>query len=176
MNRITQRIPTETTGKTRQLLDGVQAKAGSVPNMFRVLANSPAALDAYLSFSGAIAAGTLGGKVRELISLTVSEENHCTYCLSAHSFFAQKRGISEPEIADARQAVAANPKTDAVLKLARAIATDRGQIRDEALDDARTAGLTDGEIMEVTATVALCTFTNYVNLVARTVLDFPEAK
>jgi len=55
MNRITQLDPATATGKTKQLFDGVQAKLGIVPNLFRVLGNSPAALEGYLNFSGALA-------------------------------------------------------------------------------------------------------------------------
>ena len=55
MNRIQQIDPAGATGKTKQLLDAVQSKLGIVPNLTRVLANAPAALEGYLNFSGALA-------------------------------------------------------------------------------------------------------------------------
>mgnify|MGYP001247210680 CR=1 FL=1 len=64
MNRIAQLDPATATGKTKQLLDGVQAKLGIVPNLFRVFGNSTAALEGYLNFSGALAGGVLDAKVR----------------------------------------------------------------------------------------------------------------
>ena len=106
MNRITQLDPSTATGKTRQLFDGVQAKLGIVPNLFRVLGNSPAALDAYLGFSGALAGGVLTGRVREQIALAVAETNLCGYCLSAHTFIGGKLGLSEKDMTEARNAIA----------------------------------------------------------------------
>ena len=176
MNRITQLDPATATGKTKQLFDGVQTKLGLVPNLFRVLGNSPAALEGYLNFSGALAGGALNAKVREQIALAVAEGNLCSYCLSAHTFIGGKVGLTQKEVADARHAAAATNKTDAILKLARSIIVQRGEVSDADLKAARTSGLTYGEIVETTANAALNIFTNYINHVARTVVDFPEVK
>jgi len=174
MNRITQLDPARATGKTRQLFDGVQAKLGIVPNLFRVFGNSPAALEGYLSFSGALAGGVLSAKVREQIALAVAEINDCTYCRSAHTYIGGKIGLTEREIADARQVTAADEHTAAILNLARSIVVQRGELSETEFKAARAAKLTDAEIVETTANVALNILTNYVNHVARTVVDFPE--
>ena len=176
MSRITQLDPAQATGKTKQLFEGVEHKLGIVPNLFRVLGNAPAALEGYLNFSGALAGGSLNAKVREQIALDVAEGNLCGYCLSAHAFIGGKVGLTEKDIADARHASAATDKTDAILKLARSIVVQRGEVSDAELKQARASGLTDGEIVETVANVALNIFTNYVNHVARTVVDFPEVK
>jgi len=173
MNRIVQIDPSQATGKAKQLLAGVESKLGIVPNLTRVLANAPAALEGYLNFSTALAGGTLDAKVREQIALAVAEGNLCSYCLGAHSFIGAKAGLSESEINGARRTESTSPKTRAILKLALAILVQRGEISDGALASARAAGLTDGEIVETTAHVALNIFTNYINHVARTVVDFP---
>jgi len=176
MNRITQLDPATTTGQTRQLLDAVEKKLGVVPNLFRVLGNAPAALEGYLNFSGALAGGTLNARVREQIALAVAESNLCEYCLSAHAFIGGKVGLTAPEISAARQATAGSDKIDAILKLARSIVVERGEISEATFKGARAAGLSDGEIIEVVANVALNLFTNYVNHVSRTVVDFPAVK
>lgn len=176
MNRIPQLDPTSATGKTRQLLDGVQAKLGSVPNLFRVLGNSPAALDGYLRFSGALAGGVLDAKVREQIAIAVAEINDCAYCRSAHAYIGASVGLSERELADARHVVATDPRTEAILNLARSVVVQRGELSESEFGAARAAGLSDAEIVETTANVALNILTNYVNLVARTVVDFPAVK
>ena len=54
-----------------------------------------------------------------------------------------------------------------------AINEERGHIDDAALDAARGAGLTDAEIVETVFLVALNVFTNYLNSVAQTTIDFP---
>jgi uncharacterized peroxidase-related enzyme len=174
MNRIPPLDPASATGRTKQLLDGVQARLGAVPNLFRVLGNSSAALDGYLQFSAALARGVVDAKVREQIALAVAEANACGYCLSAHAFIGAKAGLSEAEVADARRAQADAAKTDAMLKLARSVVVHRGDLADGDIATARAAGVTDVEIVEIVANVALNVLTNYVNHVARTVVDFPE--
>jgi uncharacterized peroxidase-related enzyme len=176
MNRIQQIDPASATGKAKQLLDAVNVKLGIVPNLARVLANAPAALEGYLNFSGALAGGVLSAKVREQIALAVAQGNNCDYCLSAHTFIGGKVGLNEKQVADARQAISATDKDDAILKLALSIVVQRGEVSDVALKTARSAGLTHAEIVETTANVALNIFTNYINHVAQTVVDFPEVK
>jgi uncharacterized peroxidase-related enzyme len=176
MNRIIQLDPVQATGKTKQLFEAVQKKLGVVPNLFRVLGVSPAALEGYLNFSEALAAGNFKSKIREQIALVVAEGNMCTYCLSAHTFIGGKVGLTEKDIADARHARAAAQKIDAILKLARNLVVQRGEVHDADLEQALASGLTDGDIVETVANVALNIFTNYVNHVARTVVDFPEVK
>jgi uncharacterized peroxidase-related enzyme len=176
MNRITQLDPAIANGKTKQLFDGVQAKLGSVPNLFRVFGNSAAALEGYLNFSGALASGVLNAKVREQIALAVAEINDCSYCRSAHTYIGGKVGLTAREIAAARKVVATDNHTAAILTLVRNIVVRRGELSESEFKVARAAGLTDAEIVETVANVALNILTNYVNLVAQTVVDFPEVK
>ena len=174
MNRIAALDPTHATGKTKSMLDAVQTRLGVVPNLFRVLAAAPPALQGYLELSAALAGGALSAKVREQIALAVAEANRCGYCLSAHAYLGAEAGLTPDDIADARAATATSPKTQAVLALAQAIVERRGEIDDRELAAARSAGLTDAEIVEIVANVAVNILTNYLNHVAGTVIDFPE--
>lgn len=174
MTRIAQLDPQTTTGPAKALFEGVQKKLGVVPNLVRVLGNAPAALQGYLSFNAALADGSFSPKLREQIALTVAETNHCAYCLSAHSFIGGKLGLTQQDLADARLAAAVDPRTDAILKLAQSIVVQRGELGEAEIKQARQAGLTDAEIVETVAHVALNVFSNYINHVAGTVIDFPE--
>ncbi|MDR4473648.1 MAG: carboxymuconolactone decarboxylase family protein [Nitrospira sp.] len=174
MNRIAQLDPQTTTGPAKALFEGVQGKLGVVPNLIRVLGNAPAALKGYLGFSAALTDGSFSPKLREQIALTVAGTNQCAYCLSAHTFIGGKLGLSQRDLADARHANAADPRTDAILKLTQSIVVQRGELGEAGLDRARAAGLTDGEIIETVAHVALNIFSNYINHIAGTVIDFPE--
>lgn len=176
MNRITPLNPAEATGKAKQLFDAVQAKVGAVPNLYRVFANSPAAFEGVLNFGQALAGGVLDAKVRERIALAVAEINDCDYCRSAHTFIAGKLGLTEREVADARQATSADARVSAILSLARSLVVQRGHLTDAEFQAARAAGLSDAEVIETVANVALNIFTNYTNHVARTVVDFPAVK
>ena len=167
---------TSAPAASRPLLEGVKRSLGFVPNMMGVIANSPAALEGYLSLSGALAKGVLPAKLREQIALAVAEINGCGYCLSAHTLLGGKAGLAADEIFAARKSAAADSKSDAVLKLARAITLQSGNISAEDLQAARTAELSDAEIIEIVQHVALNVLTNYTNNVAHTVIDFPEVK
>lgn len=174
MNRIHQTDPAQATGKTRKLFDAVQSRLGFVPNLMRVFGNSPAALEAYLNFSGGLMRGVLSAKLREQIALAVSEINGCGYCLSAHTLSGGKAGLGPDDIVAARRSSAIDAKSDAALKFARTVALERGHVADAELQAARRAGLTEAELVEIVQHVALSALTNYTNNVARTVLDFPE--
>ncbi len=174
MQRIAAVNPAEATGKTKQLLDGVKAKIGMTPNLMKTLAAAPAALEAYLNFSGALAAGSLDAKLREQIALTVAQANSCEYCLSAHSAIGKMVGLKPEEIAASREAHSADAKRQAGLQFAQAVVVERGEVSDAALGRVRDAGYTDGEIAEIVANVAVNIFTNYFNHVARTDVDFPR--
>lgn len=176
MNRLAQLDPATATGKTKALFEGVQAKLGIVPNLFRVFGNSTAALEGYLNFSGALAGGVLDAKVREQIALAVAEINDCTYCRSAHTYIGGLVGLNESEITAARKVAATDERTEAILNLARNIVVQRGELSESEFKAARAAKLTDAEIVETVANVALNILTNYLNHVAQTVVDFPEVK
>jgi uncharacterized peroxidase-related enzyme len=168
--------PARASGQQKELLDVLKAKMGLVPNMARALANSPAALKGYLELSGALAGASLSARQREQIALLVSEVNACGYCLSAHTLIGGKLGLSSEQVLDARRGLAGDPKTGALLKLAQRIVLERGHVKDADLRAAREAGVTDGELAETVAVVALNLFTNYFNHVAEAPIDFPEVK
>jgi uncharacterized peroxidase-related enzyme len=176
MSRIDPIDPAITTGPAKALFDGVQRKLGCVPNLFRVLGNAPAALNAYLGFNAALSGGGLGAKQREQIALAVAETNQCDYCLSAHTFIGSKLGLSEQDILAARHGQAADPRANAILELARNIVVQRGELGAKGVAAARAAGLTDADIVETIANVALNIFSNYVNHIAGTEIDFPAVK
>ena len=175
MSRIHQLTTESAPERARPLLDAVKHKLGLVPNMTRAMANSPAVLDGYLQFSGALARGTLPAKTREQIALAVSQANGCDYCLAAHSTIGKAIGLTPDQIRDSRLGTAVDGKTDALVRFARRVVDTRGRVSDADLDDVRAAGFGDAVIAEVVAHVALDVFTNYFNIVAQTDIDFPKA-
>ncbi len=174
MPRLNAIDPKEATGKAKELLNGVKTKIGMVPNLMRTFANSPAALEGYLNFSGALAGGLLNAKLREQIALAVADANSCEYCLSAHTAIGKMVGLNENEIVSSRRASSEDAKTNAALMFAHQIVVKRGEVDDADVRTVRAAGFDDGEITEIIANVALNIFTNYFNHVAQTVVDFPK--
>src|SRR5271170_4329490 len=144
MSRFTQIAPETATGITKELLDAVKSKLGIVPNMVREMANSPAALNAYLQFSGALAAGSLSAKSREQIALAVGQANKCDYCVSAHSALGKMAGLTPDEILESRQGAAADGKTNALLQFCHKLVDTRGLVSRGDVDAVRQAGFSDG--------------------------------
>jgi uncharacterized peroxidase-related enzyme len=172
MQRITAINHEESTGKAKELLDGVKAKIGFAPNMMKTMASSPAVLEAYLNFSGSLGT-TLNAKLREQIALTTAEINGCQYCASAHSAIGKMSGLDDTAIANARRAASDDAKADAALKFASALVVSRGKVSPADYQAVTDAGFSEKEIAEIVANVALNIFTNYFNETAGTVVDFP---
>ncbi|GAB2602279.1 alkyl hydroperoxide reductase AhpD [Paractinoplanes abujensis] len=176
MPRIATVDPAAAEGQARTLLGRVERALGVTPNMMRAMANSPAVLDAYLQFSGALSKGSLPGRVQEQIALVAAVENECGYCLAAHTVLGAKAGLSEDDLVAGRKGQASDPKVEAALTFAKQVIATKGFVSDADLDAVRAAGYGDGEIGEIVAAVALNTFTNYFNSVGETVLDFPAVR
>jgi uncharacterized peroxidase-related enzyme len=176
MSRFLQINPDTASGKAKELLDAVKSKLGMVPNISRAMANAPAVLDGYLALSGALGKGALSAKHREQIALTVAEANGCDYCLAAHSAIGKMVGLTAEQILDSRRGTSVDPKSDAVVRLARQLVEKRGRLAEADLDEAHRQGLDDAAVAEVIANVALNLFTNYFNHVAETDVDFPQVE
>jgi uncharacterized peroxidase-related enzyme len=161
----------------RSHLEAVNKQLGSVPNLFRLVANSSAALEGYLGMSGALAKGQLPAQTRERIALAVAQFNDCGYCLAAHSFLGKNLArLSDAEIAANRHGGSLDPKASAAVRFAVQVARDRGHVSDADVQAVRMAGYDDGQIVEIVQHVALNTWTNYINSVAQTEIDFPVAQ
>lgn len=158
----------------RASLNAVAKTLGSAPNLFRVVANSPAALKGYLGIGSALSGASLDARTQERIALAVAELNGCGYCLSAHTYLGRNVAkLDDAEIAANRNGASKDPDADAAVRFAVAIVQSRGHVSDAQLAAVRAAGHSDAAIVEIVLTVALNTFTNYVNEVARTDIDFP---
>ncbi len=160
---------------SRPLLEAVKKMLGSVPNLFRMVGNSPAALEGYLGLNSALSKGMLDAKTRERIALAVAEINGCDYCLAAHSYLGKNLAkLDDVEIAANRGGTSADPKARAAIHFATQIVKARGHVSAVELQNVKTAGYDDAEVIEIISHVALNTLTNYINNVTGTEIDFPE--
>lgn len=176
------RIPTPATieaapAASQPLLQAVKKQLGIAPNLFRLVANSPAALEGYLSLTGALAEGELPAATRERIALAVAEINGCDYCLSAHTYLGRNVAkLDDAEITANRNGASNDIKADAAVKFAAKLTKLRGHITGQDFAEIKAAGYTDAQIIEIVQHVALNTWTNYVNTVGETEVDFPVVK
>jgi uncharacterized peroxidase-related enzyme len=139
------------------------------------MGNSPAALNAYLSMSGALAKGELSPEDREVIYLGVSERNGCNYCVSAHTQIAKGAGMNEKQILDIRRFSPESAKYQALQSFVTRVMDTQGHVKDADIKAVREAGYTDGQIAETIAYIGLATYSNLFNHVYDTELDFPQA-
>ncbi len=176
MSRIA--IPTRESAPAaaQPLLDAVARQLGVVPNLFRIVALSPAALRGFLGFSEALSK-TLDVKTRERIALAVAQVNGCDYCLSAHTYLGlnlAKLDASEVELN--RAGGSSDAKASAAVHFASRVAQTRGKVADADLAAVRQAGFSDAQVIEIVAVVAENFLTNLLNNVSETDIDFPVVR
>ncbi len=173
------RIPTpaaiaDAPTASQPLLEAVNAQLGVVPNMFRLIATSPHALEGYLSMSGALGKGALPAATRERIALAVAEVNGCNYCLSAHTYLGKNLAhLDDAEMTANRSGASNDPKADAAVRFAAKVARLRGKVGEADMAAVKLAGYSDAQVIEIVQHVALNTWTNYFNEVFGTDIDFP---
>lgn len=161
---------------SKPLLDAVNAQLGVIPNLFRLVGASPAALEGFLGLSGALGR-TLDARTRERIALAVAEANGCDYCLSAHTYLGENLAKLDPaEIAANRRGRSNDAKADAAVVFARKVVDNRGRVSDADVAAVKLAGFSEAQIIEIVANVAVNVLTNYVNNVAETEIDFPVVR
>lgn len=164
----------EAPENSREMLEAVNQQLGVVPNLFRLISISPEALEGYTAMSGALAKGKLTAATRERIALAVAEINTCSYCLSAHTYLATNLAkLSDEEVLNNRKGNSLDAFADVAVRFAVKVTKHRGQISAEDVAELYDAGYGDAELIEIIQHVALNTWTNYLNEVVKTKVDFP---
>ena len=176
MARINVPVLDDAPEASKASLAAVHQQLGVVPNLFRLIANSPAVLTGFLGLSASLSK-TLDVKTRERIALAVAQVNGCDYCLSAHTYLGLNVAkISPDEIALNRRGSSGDPKANAAVRFASNVAERRGHVTDADIAEVRLAGFDDRQIVEIVAIVAENSFTNLLNVVAQTEIDFPVVR
>lgn len=160
--------------RSSTILRKVDAAVGMIPNLHRVLAHAPAALDAYVGTLGALSRGNLEPALREQLAVAIAGSNRCDYCASAHTMLGTAAGVEREELRRNLGGESNDPRVAAALGFARSLVEHTGAVSDEQLRVARDAGLSDAELVEIVAHVGVNVFTNTLNRLARTPIDFPS--
>ena len=176
MSRLTIPPRDDVPEASKPILDAVHKQLGVVPNMFRLIAGSPAALQGFVANNGALTK-TLDLKTRERIALAVAQVNGCDYCLSAHTYLGLNLAKLTPqEVALNRKGESDDAKADAAVRFAAKVVRERGHVSDADIKTVRDAGFSDSQIVEIVAVIAENIFTNLLNIVADTDIDFPVVR
>lgn len=174
MSRITIIDHHNANTEQKALLDAIKTQLGMVPNFLKVFANSPVALKAFLGLHGVANDGSLSALTRERIALALAQQNACEYCLSAHTAIGRKTGLTTNEMAANRAGTSDDAKAAVAVKLARSLSEHRGEITTAELLQARDAGYTDADIVEIITHVGLNLLTNIIGKAGRIDIDFPK--
>lgn len=174
MSRINLVTNETATQEQQALFDAIQSQLGVVPNFLKIFANSPVALKSFLGLYGVANEGSLEPLTRERIALALAQQNSCEYCLSAHTALGKKAGLSNDEITANRAGSSQDAKAAIAVKLARSLAEHKGEITTAELIEARNAGFTDGDIVEIITHVGMNLLTNILGKASRVEIDFPK--
>lgn len=157
---------------SRQLLEGIQKRMGTIPNILGGIAVAPATLQAYLDLSGAFAQASLSSTEQQVVALSISHANDCAYCMAAHTTMAKGAGVDQAVLDAVRNGT---PLPDAKLETLRTFALrlqeTKGHLDAGELDSFLAAGFTEAQAYEVVVGIALKVITNYSNRLLETPVD-----
>lgn len=169
-------VPTrdDVSPANQAIFDKLKSSLGTVPNLYATLAHSEHALGNYLAFQNA--KSSITGKAREIVNLVVSQVNGCEYCLAAHTMIGKMNGFTDEQILEIRAGKASfDAKFDALARLVKNIAVNRGHA-DQALVEAFfAAGWTKANLVDAIVVIGDKTVTNYLHATTRVPVDFPAA-
>ncbi len=175
MSRLHRVTPAEASGPAAQLFSAIKASAGMLPNAYLTVgSNSPVALKAALELDGALRKSSLSVQQVEVIKLAVSAHAHCDYCIAAHSAIGAGAGLDAATLAALRSGTATGDAGyDALARFATLLAATTGTVPAAEVNAVKSAGYSDAQIIDTLLAIAAITFTNLVNRVNDTVIDFP---
>jgi len=156
----------------RALQDISKMFGGYVPNIHKVMANSPAMIEAFEAFRRLMQGSKLRHVEREVISVEVSRRSGCDYCMTAHTWFLRRFKVSEEDIDAARTGQPMNdPRLALVQRAAQKLLDRRGKLKDEEIEDFVSAGLGADELLETVAVIGWYVISTYTNNLANTEID-----
>jgi AhpD family alkylhydroperoxidase len=169
-------VPTrdEVSPANQAIFDKLKSSLGTVPNLYATFGHSEHALGNYLAFQNS--KSSITGKAREVVNLVVSEVNSCEYCLAAHTMIGKSVGFTDEQILEIRSGKASfDAKLDALARLTRNIAVNRGHADAAVVDAFFAVGWTKGHLVDAIVVIGDKIVTNYLHGTTRVPVDFPAA-
>jgi alkylhydroperoxidase family enzyme len=135
---------------SRPLLAGVQSAYGFIPNSLGVMAESPAALEAYLTLNRLMEQTAFSTEERFVVMLAASRESECPYCIPAVSALAKMHGVA-PEVVKAvrERRPLTEAKTNTLRQFTERLVRRQGWVSAEDIDGLLAAGYTRRHVFEV---------------------------
>ncbi len=158
---------------SQAILSGIQKSLGGIPNLFGLFSASPAVLKGYTTLSELLDKDTAFDETeRQVLFLSVSAENGCTYCVAAHSTISGMKKVPADVVQALRDGTPlSDPKLEALRQFGLAVVRERGWVQEADVAAFLAAGYTRRHVLEVVLAISLKTISNYVNHMADTPLD-----
>jgi uncharacterized peroxidase-related enzyme len=165
MARLPLRTHDDAPEEARGALATAEKNNGYLPNLLRLLANAPVALETYLTVSGINARSSLSLAEREAVQITAAATHGCGFCVAGHTAVAYKKaGLDEATVEALRGLKPVpDPRLQAVATFTKAVIASRGRVSDQELEAFRQAGFGDQAALEVVLGVSLATLCNFAN-------------
>jgi uncharacterized peroxidase-related enzyme len=155
-----------------EILNGIQKGWGFVPNLHRVLAESPAALEAYSTLWGIAEKTGFTPQERNIVYLAIIYENECTYCMAGHTNLSRMAKVDNAVIMAVREGrPIADAKLEALRQFAAKVTRNRGVVSEADVFAFKAAGYDNRAILDVLVLAATKLISNYTNHLAQTPLD-----
>jgi AhpD family alkylhydroperoxidase len=153
-------------------MTGLRKAIGMVPNLAAAMAESPELLRAFLSLREIFYGGTFTGGEIQVLALTNAFENGCVYCMSLHSAFALKEGVSAASVDALRDGRSpSEPKLAALSAFSRKLVRGRGGVTPDDLGAFMAAGYTKAQALEVVLGVAVSILPKYAHHLTKCPVD-----
>lgn len=157
---------------SRPFLEATKKRFGFSPNIAGALAESPAALEGYLTLARLFAGTSFSAAERQIVLIAASVANGCAYCVAAHSTMAAGERVAEDVIAALRDGEPiADARLEALRRFVVILVESRGWASDADVQSFIAAGFSRQQVVEVLLGITQKTLSNYVNHLADTPLD-----
>ncbi|NTI78445.1 carboxymuconolactone decarboxylase family protein [Rhizobium rhizogenes] len=165
MSRLPLRTIEDAPSEATDRLASAEKNNGYLPNLLRVLANAPVALEAYLTVGAINARASLSLAEREAVQITAAATHGCGFCVAGHTAISYKKAGLQEDVVEALREKTKVPdeRLDAVARFTEEVIASRGAVADAALDAFKTAGFDDQAALEVVLGVSLATLCNFAN-------------
>lgn len=166
--------PATATETGRNLLEQSQQEFGMIPNVHAVMANLPGLLQTYKEgYNRFREQSELTPAEQEVVFLTVSRENECSYCVAGHSIAGDYMSNVPAAVTDAIRDGKEIPdaRLAALSAFTLAMMRKHGHVSKTDAAAFHAAGFTDKHMLAVVLAIGMKTLSNYTNHLFNTALE-----
>ena len=156
----------------KPILEAAEKAFGMTPNLLRKMAEAPALLEGYWQLKDIFDKSSLSPIEQQIVLITASASNSCTYCVGVHSVLADMVKVpSEATEALLNGQPIPDVRLEALRQFTQSMVENRGWVPEAEVQAFLDAGFTRAQILEVVLGVGFKTLSNYTNHLVESELD-----